>query len=271
MEVLLADGTSFVAGSAGQAEHNEFFRFYGPDIVGLFCQDCGALGVKSTITLRLQRRPAETGGISFSCDTFEQSSQAMANVAREGIASENFGIPSALIAQTIARRAEPFPDHSMLSPQGERQLPFHAIFPFSQVIAFHQALQDFLQTHRGEMERHAMRAVAVYGAISTNGLLYEPVFQWSDVPSAFHRRHTPDAILARSDVNEPNPAARKLAGELKGHVVDLMFSHGGVHLQIGKAYPYLEERQPAQVELLRTLKRQLDPKGLINPGALGLP
>ena len=354
MEIVLADGTILVAGSSGQPNHSAFFRFYGPDIAGLFSQDCGALGIKATITLRLQRRQPITDGLSFSCETFAHASEAMARVAREGMVSENFGVPSALLAEAIrsrslkdnlrtlgavgqsgagylnglsrmvrlvlagrsrgrdhmetihfgldaansqimkgqiatvrglvgrlgiemsnsipiARRAEPFPDHPMLSPLGQRQLPFHAIFPFSQVAPFHEALGEFLGRHSTEMERNKMRAVTVYASTSTNGFLYEPVFQWYDVPGVFHRRHTPSDIIRNADRNEPNPSARLLARELKDRVVDLMFEYGGVHLQIGKMYPYLADRNPAQVRLLRELKNAVDPRNLINPGALGLP
>ena len=53
-------------------------------------------------------------------------------------------------------------------------------------------------------------------------------------------------------------------------MVEVMFAHGAAHLQIGKAYPYLRERDPSALALLHTLKRHVDPRGLINPGALGL-
>jgi FAD/FMN-containing dehydrogenase len=43
-----------------------------------------------------------------------------------------------------------------------------------------------------------------------------------------------------------------------------------VHLQIGKTYRYLESRQPAVRTLLDQIKAAVDPKGLMNPGSLGL-
>jgi FAD/FMN-containing dehydrogenase len=45
---------------------------------------------------------------------------------------------------------------------------------------------------------------------------------------------------------------------------------GCVHLQIGKTYRYLESRQPAVRTLLEQIKAAVDPKGLMNPGSLGL-
>jgi FAD/FMN-containing dehydrogenase len=49
-----------------------------------------------------------------------------------------------------------------------------------------------------------------------------------------------------------------------------MHQHGSSHLQIGKNYPYAKDRNPASWALLQALKAALDPKGILNPGALGL-
>jgi len=43
-----------------------------------------------------------------------------------------------------------------------------------------------------------------------------------------------------------------------------------VHMQIGKVYPYQKNREAGSRGMLTALKRQMDPKGLINPRALGL-
>ena len=39
--------------------------------------------------------------------------------------------------------------------------------------------------------------------------------------------------------------------------------------QIGKTYPMLANLNPDSRSVLRALKQELDPEGLINPGALG--
>ena len=41
-------------------------------------------------------------------------------------------------------------------------------------------------------------------------------------------------------------------------------------MQLGKAYPYLRNRDPEAEAAIRALKRELDPKGLMNPGGLQL-
>ncbi len=93
---------------------------------------------------------------------------------------------------------------------------------------------------------------------------------WSDVVEEFHRRHTSGAVLAKVSATEPNEPARALVAELRAEIVDLMYRCGGVHLQIGKVYPYMRDRDATQVHILRNLKNTIDPNGLFNPGALGL-
>ena len=45
---------------------------------------------------------------------------------------------------------------------------------------------------------------------------------------------------------------------------------GAVHFQIGRAYNYLPRLAPPTRALVQALKAQLDPRGLMNPGCLGL-
>ena len=57
---------------------------------------------------------------------------------------------------------------------------------------------------------------------------------------------------------------------MKQCIVDLFHEHGASHLQIGKDYPYLKDRQPEAVAMIKGIKTLLDPDNLMNPGALGL-
>lgn len=104
LEVALADGALVRTGTAGQAGAKPFYRFYGPDLTGLFLGDCGALGVKTEATFRLMRRPAHEAWASFSFDDRTACASAMAAVAREEIASELFGFDPNL-ARVRMRRA----------------------------------------------------------------------------------------------------------------------------------------------------------------------
>ncbi len=70
--------------------------------------------------------------------------------------------------------------------------------------------------------------------------------------------------------SEPRPAAREAVEDLRLKIIDVMDAHGGIHFQIGRWYPYTRDRDDTFLNLLRELKTQVDPKGILNPGALGL-
>jgi FAD/FMN-containing dehydrogenase len=95
-EVVLADGAIVSTGS-------DFFRPFGPDITGLFAADCGALGVKATITLQLVREGAAFAYGSFAFPDAVSCFSAMSTVARESLASESFGFDPYLQAQRMKR------------------------------------------------------------------------------------------------------------------------------------------------------------------------
>lgn len=91
-EVVLASGDILKTGSRAAANGAPFFRWYGPDLTGLFTGDAGALGVKARITLRLIKTLPYFGAASFGFDTFENMSKGMAAAAREGVVADNFGL-----------------------------------------------------------------------------------------------------------------------------------------------------------------------------------
>jgi len=354
VQVVAADGRVVVTGSAGQAKHSAFYRHYGPDLTGLFCNDAGALGLKAAVTLRLMARPTHNEGISFGFDSFEKLADGMAAVARLGVASESLGLSmgalqrattsaglmadlkalmqvarsgsdmfdglmraarmafsarcfvtqapahtghfvveglsrrevaaqaagvrkalsglGAEIANTVAvgMRAMPFAPYDMLNIDGRRQLPMHTILPFSRAAEFHRRFQALRAARAAEMTAAQVGVISVYSGISTNGLLFEPVLQWPDAVEEFHRRHSSPGTIAKTQGTPPNLAARTLVPALRDEIVGLMYDCGGTHLQIGKVYPYLKGRDENATALLRQVKTQMDPNGLINPGALGL-
>ncbi len=53
------------------------------------------------------------------------------------------------------------------------------------------------------------------------------------------------------------------------YIVDVFAEFGAASNQIGKTYPMLASLNPDSRNVLRALKDELDPEGLINPGALG--
>lgn len=95
-DVVLADGTVMSTG------HSRF-RAFGPDLTGLFCGDCGALGVKARATLRLVRIGAGKAYGSIAFPDAASFFAGMGAIAREGLASECFGFDPFLQAQRMKR------------------------------------------------------------------------------------------------------------------------------------------------------------------------
>jgi acyl-CoA reductase-like NAD-dependent aldehyde dehydrogenase/FAD/FMN-containing dehydrogenase len=89
--VVLADGTIIRTGTAGTKGGKPFFRYYGPDITGLFCGDAGALGYKAEITLRLAPLPEHEDWASFEFPSRDACAEAMRAIMSEHVACEVFG------------------------------------------------------------------------------------------------------------------------------------------------------------------------------------
>jgi FAD/FMN-containing dehydrogenase len=354
-DIVTGTGELLRTGSAGSKVGIPHFRHYGPDLTGLFCGDCGALGVKARITLPLIRRREAFEAASFSFSSFEAMHAAMRAIAIEGVDDENFGLDAALQQGQIGRnegvaakaeiakkvlksatsiasgvkslarmaaagdralrqasyavhyiadgvdaaearakiavikrlaaahgeeipntvptvvRGMPFaPLTNTLGPKGERWVPMHGLFAHDRAVPFHEALQRFWDERRAEMDRFGIYTGAMFMSVRSTAFVYEPTFYWPDERSAFHERMVPADHLATIASYPESPEARALVHRLKHDVAELMAEHGAAHLQIGKFYPYLDGRNPAAIALVRALKVELDPRSILNPGALGL-
>jgi FAD/FMN-containing dehydrogenase len=91
-DIVTAGGELLRTGAGAAPNGSRFFRWYGPDLTGLFTGDAGALGIKARISLRLIKAPPFSGAASFGFDTFEHMAAGMAAAAREGVCSDNFGL-----------------------------------------------------------------------------------------------------------------------------------------------------------------------------------
>ena len=355
IEIITGTGDLLSTGSAGGENSAPFFRHFGPDLAGLFTGDCGALGVKARITLKLIRRREAFEAASFSFSTFDAMHEAMRLIAIEAIDDENFGLDATLqqgqigrqdgvaakaeIARNVMKsatslasgvkslarmaitgdrelkaatyavhyltdgvdqaearakiaaikrigaahgeeianivptvvRGMPFaPLTNTLGPKGERWVPMHTLLPHDRVPAFHKALTAYWEANRATMDAHGIYNGAMFMAVGSSAFVYEPTFYWPDARTIFHDRMVPAQHLAEVPTYAANSAARAEVDRMKKDVIDLMHQHGGAHLQIGKLYPLLPGRNPASIALLRAIKAALDPRNIMNPGALGL-
>lgn len=187
---------------------------------------------------------------------------------REVVAPHGRDLPNTV--PTVIRAA-PFMQLDTLSPKGQRGLPIHTVLPFSKVMNFHHQFNQYVAGMEAEMAAHGVSIQSMFTTLGTTGFLYEPVFYWCDEPNSFHKRHTQAEVLAKAEANPNSAEATALVEKMRVAIVHLMHQCGGIHLQIGKAYPFMKDRDAASSALINAIKAELDPKGLINPAALELP
>ena len=185
-------------------------------------------------------------------------------------AVEPHGIEVPNTIPTVVRAAPFMQLYPIMGPAGERWVPLHGILPFSRVDAFHAKLGVIYEKYAARMEALKVHAAAMFTTIGTTGFLYEPVFYWQDVRHLYHKRYLPQEFLDQLPIYPENPEGRALVEEMRVAVRGAFADCGAVHLQVGKSYPYMVGRDSRNAEMLRTLKGVLDPRGLMNPGSLGL-
>ncbi|KRG63555.1 hypothetical protein ABB26_11585 [Stenotrophomonas humi] len=96
LQVVTANGDVLTTGSAAAANTSPFFRWYGPDLTGLFLGDCGLLGIKTRIVLKLIPKHAHIDYLSWQFGTPDGLFGALSALARAGLASETAAFDPAL-------------------------------------------------------------------------------------------------------------------------------------------------------------------------------
>ena len=105
MTLVLSDGRVLRTGARGADGQSPFYRHYGPDIAGLFFGDCGAFAIKAEITLRLIRNPPHEGYASFAFKSGNALLEAMAEMARAGVACETCAFDPGLTRVRMQRES----------------------------------------------------------------------------------------------------------------------------------------------------------------------
>jgi FAD/FMN-containing dehydrogenase len=190
--------------------------------------------------------------------------------AVEGIASRNGG---RLITPSYptAHHARPFTDlrDSTFTADKERTLPTHGLCPHSRALAVAKEVYAIFESHAALMERHRISWALITSIIGRRTTIVEPLIHYKDVRGEHYARIPRDGgqPLKFGDADAAQIAAVK---QIRVDLIDMFMRHGCAHLQIGKAYPYRAGREAATWQLIESLKADIDPRGLMNPGSLGL-
>ncbi len=168
-------------------------------------------------------------------------------------------------------RSQPFDRmFHVLGPQGERWVPVHGLLPHSRVAAFRAQLRLLLDRHKPAMDAHGVWIGELFECVGPGGFVVELGLYWPDAPSDYHREAVGAAALAAQPGHPANPALGAWISDLREELVALYRSHGAVHFQLGKLYPYATALQGPGLALASAVKAALDPRRRMNPGALGL-
>lgn len=218
------------------------------------------------------RRFVEGTNFTMHCIVSEHSAEtARRHVGKiRAIAAANQGRP---MADSIPRvmLANPFPPlNNVAGAMGERWAPIHGLFPHSLAQDAYRETAALFQRHGQAMQRHGISAGYLFATIGQQVSVLEPVFYWHDELQALHRQVIDQGVLKALPGFDASPEGRAQVEGMRGEIAQLYSSLGGAHLQIGRTYRYREGMPQANMALLEVLKKHLDPKGLMNPGVLGL-
>jgi FAD/FMN-containing dehydrogenase len=196
--------------------------------------------------------------------------EAKAKLHRLRALMEPFGAEIPNSVPSVVRGMPFAPFYNVLGPKGERWVPLHGVLSHDQVGPFHAALQALYASRKAEMERHGVWTGAMFETVGSSGFLYEVAFNWPGARNAYHEAVVPQDYLAAVPTYPADPGADAFLDQLKQDVTALYSAHGAGHFQLGKTYPHATRLSAPALAALKAMKAQLDPDGLMNPGALGL-
>ena len=184
------------------------------------------------------------------------------------------GLSGGEIANSIPKgaRANPFePLNGILGSTGDRWAALNCKVAHSDAAEIIASTDAIFADYESEMRDAGVTFSRLCIGLSNHVFSFEPVLRWNDVWLPLHRNIPEPSHLATLTEPESNPVARKLVDKIRDRIVLLFAEFGAASNQIGKTYHYFDSLNPVTAALVLDLKRSLDPKGLMNPGALRIP
>ncbi len=167
-------------------------------------------------------------------------------------------------------RSRPFgPVRGMLGRDGERWVPIHAVFPLGDTQRVVEANEAFFERQKAMMADHGI-LYSVMTMTTGHEFFLEPAFYWMDEITPLHAASLGEDVVRPWRDRPANLAAREAVVRLRQATQALYTSLGGVSWQVARDYPFLDILKPETRALLESVKKAVDPRGLMNPGSLGL-
>ena len=158
---------------------------------------------------------------------------------------------------------------SALGPEGQRWAPLHCILPLAKADTGWERFERFFAERAGLMDEMNVEVGFMVSTISTTAFLIEMVMTWPGPLTPYYERVLEPSILKRLPHYDEQPESEALVARIRDDLMDVFVELGAAHLQIGRRYPYRRAMDVATWELLASVKSAVDPRGLMNPGALG--
>lgn len=169
-------------------------------------------------------------------------------------------------------RAQPFGGVRtvLLGSDGELWIPVHGFFPLSKAIPAAQATEKWLAEKKPLMDQWQIKT-SYLTCFAGSEFVIEPSFYWHDELGEFRLSLIEPEFAEKWKGIPANEARRKVVLQLRDELRDLFDREGGLHLQIGKYYPYTEIMNNVVLpKVINGVKDLLDPLRQVNPGSLGL-
>jgi FAD/FMN-containing dehydrogenase len=300
LEVVLPGGDIIRTGSAANRFARKFARYYGPDMTGLFVGDHGIFGIKTEATLELMPLPQTKEFISVSFPNLEHMARAMQKLARIGIASEIFhwgeyyndvyaraGFESLagqkyvlhIIVEDVSSKILEASKQIVcklckeengkeigneiakfeqirayeLTPRcgyrGQNWIGINALVPYSDFQKFYQIPQHLLEKYQKDFSKFDIE-------VGQDAQVFKKYAQVETVIFWFDNIH----------------GARDIVREFWWEVANAYAKNGGCFTSIGKVLSgvFKEVVSESYFDTLKTLKKALDTKGIMNPGMFQL-